>query len=44
MIPDVMDEEVRREIHDRAAFLGTEPRKRYYLGPEKKTLMELSLC
>lgn len=41
-IPDTEDEAMTRLIHDRAVFLGTGLRKRYYSGLDGKVIKELT--
>lgn len=43
VIPDAEDEAMIRWIHDRAAFLGTELRKRYYFGSDSKVITQVAL-
>ncbi|KAF1807869.1 hypothetical protein P152DRAFT_485903 [Eremomyces bilateralis CBS 781.70] len=42
VIPDAEDEAMIRCIYDRAAFLGTEVRKRYYSGSDGKVVTQLA--
>jgi hypothetical protein len=42
-IPDAEDDAMVRSICDRAAFLGTELRKRLYSGSEGKVIKQLTL-
>jgi hypothetical protein len=43
VIPDAEDEATIRWIHDRAEFLRTGLRKRYYSGSDGKVITQLTL-
>lgn len=42
-IPDAEDQAMISQIQERAAFLGTGVKKRYYPGPDGKVIMQLEL-